>query len=175
MRTINRLLAGVSGGDPDGGLTPTPRGSGYWPAAVGLFAFVWFELVYPHVDRARAGAAVVRGRTSAVMLIGGAVFGDRFYERADPFEVYSSCVAKLSLWGRARRAPRRPQPAGEPGHHAGRGPDWSAVVAVLFGSTAFDSFKDSRRWVQRSSQGSGDVAVPAQQPRAAGLLPRPSG
>ena len=35
------------------------------------------------------------------MLLGGALFGNGFYERGDPFEVYSSLVAKLSVWGRA--------------------------------------------------------------------------
>jgi hypothetical protein len=34
------------------------------------------------------------------MLLGGALFGDRFFAHADPFEVYSSLAAKLSLWGR---------------------------------------------------------------------------
>ena len=36
----------------------------------------------------------------AAMLLGGAMFGNTFYERADPFEVYSTLVAKLSVWGR---------------------------------------------------------------------------
>ena len=34
------------------------------------------------------------------MLLGGALFGSTFYEKADPFEVYSSLCAKLSVWGR---------------------------------------------------------------------------
>ena len=60
-----------------------------WPAALGLFAFVWMELVYPH----NATSAPVRlwcGVYVAVMLIGGALFGNTFYARADPFEVYST-------------------------------------------------------------------------------------
>ena len=32
-----------------------------WPAALGLFAFVWMELVYPHNVDLGAGPAVVRG------------------------------------------------------------------------------------------------------------------
>ena len=50
----------------------------------------------------------------AIMLIGAAVFGDEWLERADPFEVYSSLLAHLSAWGRDGDAARRTQPAGEP-------------------------------------------------------------
>ena len=47
-RTISMLFAKVSG-DPRGpGPVRLPRALGYWPAAAGLFAFVWLELVYPH-------------------------------------------------------------------------------------------------------------------------------
>ena len=79
----------------------------------------------------------------AVMLIGAAVFGDVWFERADPFEVYSSLVAKLSFWGRdgdrgssyAARWRTSPRVTPRPG--------LLAVVAVLFGSTAFDTYKDT--------------------------------
>ena len=37
----------------------------------------------------------------AVLLVGGAVFGSRFYENADPFEVYSTLVGSLSIFGAA--------------------------------------------------------------------------
>ncbi len=30
------------------------------------------------------------------MLVGGALFGNAFYENADPFEVYSTLVGRLS-------------------------------------------------------------------------------
>ena len=60
---------------------------------------MWLELVYPYsteLGPVRLWCAVY----VAVMLVGGALFGSTFYERADPFEVYSSLVAKLSVWGR---------------------------------------------------------------------------
>ena len=88
-----------------------PARLGYWPAALGLFAFVWMELVYPfstELGPVRLWCAIY----VAVMLLGGALFGSGFYERGDPFEVYSSLVAKLSVWGRRghhRDVDRAPQ------------------------------------------------------------------
>lgn len=147
LRTINLALAKLSGSDPDEGLRAYPERWGYWPAAFGLFAFVWMELVYP--DNAQLGpvrlwfAAYV-----AVMLVGGAVFGNRFYERADPFEVYSTLVGRLSPWRReeGRLVVRSPlsnldlQPVL---------PGLLAVCSVLLGSTAFDSFQGSSFWLTR--------------------------
>ena len=96
VRTIHALVGRLTG-DPDRGLYDYPHRLGYWPAALGLFAFVWIELVYPHgtdLGPVRLWCAVYVG----VMLIGGAVFGSAFYERADPFEVYSTLLSKLSIW-----------------------------------------------------------------------------
>ena len=146
VRTINSVFARLTGSDPDRGVFTYPEWLGHWPAALGLYAFVWMELVYPFATelgpvRLWCAAYV------AIMLLGGALFGSRFYELADPFEVYSTMVSRLSVWGRhdeqlVVRSPlanlaRTPVRAG-----------LVAVTAVLFGSTAFDSFKDSTPWVK---------------------------
>jgi hypothetical protein len=81
------------------------------------------------------------------MLVGGALFGNAFYERADPFEVYSTLVSRLSIWGRRGDLLVVRSPLANLDTTPVR-PGLLAVVAVLFGSTAFDSFKDSARWVQ---------------------------
>lgn len=52
-RTIHLLLSRLTGGDPDVGLRRYPSGWGYWPAAIGVFAFVWLELVYQFPPRSR--------------------------------------------------------------------------------------------------------------------------
>ena len=118
VRTINSVFAKLTGSDPDQGVFTYPERLGHWPAALGLYAFVWMELVYPFATelgpvRLWCAAYV------AAMLLGGALFGSTFYEHADPFEVYSTLVGQLSVWGRARRAARGPQPAGQPRHHPG--------------------------------------------------------
>jgi hypothetical protein len=104
------------------------------------------ELVYPHsteLGPVRLWCAAYL----AVMLVGGALFGSVFYENADPFEVYSTLVSRLSVWGRRGdllvvRSPLANLDATPPR------PGLIGVVAVLFGSTAFDSFKDSTPWVK---------------------------
>ena len=145
FRLISTGIARVSGGDPDEGILRYPERLGMWPAAVGLFAFVWMELVYPHnvdLSPVRLWCGVYLG----LMIIGGAVFGNTFYARADPFEVYSSLVARMSVWGRrdgllVLRSPLanlETTPAT---------PGLVGVIAVLFGSTAFDAFRESTRWL----------------------------
>ncbi|WP_426241509.1 hypothetical protein [Nocardioides sp. LHG3406-4] len=153
VRTLNAGFARVAGSDAESGMYDYPSRLGYWPAAVGLFAFVWLELVYPYSTEL-GPVRLWFAAYVAAMLIGGALFGNRFYAYGDPFEVFSTLVAKLSVWGR-RHAPGD----SGPGQLVVRmplanldtvvpGPGLVGVVAVLFGSTAFDSFKDSSRWVR---------------------------
>ena len=150
VRTINLAFARLTGSDPDDGVFPYPARLGYWPAALGLFAFVWMELVYPfstELGPVRLWCAIY----VAVMILGGALFGSRFYERGDPFEVYSSLVAKLSVWGRrdGRLIVRSPLANLDTARAV---PGLLAVLSVLFGSTAFDSFKDSSFWVRYTQE-----------------------
>jgi hypothetical protein len=145
-RTISTSLARAAGSDPETGMFTYPARLGYWPAAIGLFAFVWLELVYPYsteIGPVRLWCAVYLG----VMLVGGALFGNTFLARADPFEVYSTLVGKLSAWGRREGRLVVRSPLANLDTVAAR-PGLVAVVGVLFGSTAFDSFSDSSPWVR---------------------------
>lgn len=146
VRTINLLFAKASGSDPDQGVFTYPERLGHWPAAVGLFAFVWMELVFPYSSElgpVRLWCAVYVG----VMLLGGALYGNTFYERADPFEVYSTLAGKLSIWGRRDGVLVVRSPLANLDTVPVR-PGLVAVVAVLFGSTAFDSFSKSQLWTK---------------------------
>ena len=144
-RTISMMFAKVSG-IPDGqGMYAYPARWGYWPAAAGLLAFVWLELVYPHstdLGPARLWCAAYL----AVMFVGSAIWGSTFLERADPFEVYSSLVAKLSFWGHRDGALVVRSPLANLDSVIPR-PGLVAVVGILFGSTAFDSFRESSAWL----------------------------
>lgn len=146
VRTINLAFAKVSGSDPETGLFTYPARLGHWPAALGLYAFVWLELVYPYSTELGPVRLWVAAYV-AVMLVGGALFGNTFYKHADPFEVYSTLVARLSVWGRRDGRLLIRSPLANLDATPVR-PGLLAVVAVLFGSTAFDSFKDSGAWIR---------------------------
>ena len=147
MRTINAAFAKLTGSDPDTGVFTYPERLGYWPAALGLYAFVWMELVYPFATElgpVRLWCAVY----VAAMLLGGALFGNTFYEHADPFEVFSTLVSRMSVWGAAGASSWWSAARWRTSRPRRSGPGWSRSTSVLFGSTAFDSFKDSTRWVK---------------------------
>jgi hypothetical protein len=123
-----------------------PEGWGYRPAALGLFAFVWMELASPN------SASLPWVRTwlllYAVVLLGGAwLCGQRWLARADPFGVYSMAASRLSPF---RRNPATGKiVVGNPLDHLPSLPVRPGVVlmlAVLLGSTAFDSFSSSPTW-----------------------------
>ena len=82
------------------------------------------------------------------MLVGGALFGSTFYDKADPFEVYSTLMSKLSVWARDDDGPLVVRSPLANLSTVDVRPGLVAVVAVLFGSTAFDSFRDSTPWVR---------------------------
>ena len=92
IRTIHLLLARATGSPPeDAGVRPLPAWLGAWPAAAGLFAFAWLELVAPD----RATTPVIRTFFTAyfgVHLIGAVVFGSRWLDRGDAFEMFSAAA-----------------------------------------------------------------------------------
>ena len=154
MRTLHLGLTRAMRTAPESGIARYPSWLGYWPAAVGLFAFVWTELVDP--DSAFVSTVVTWCLLyAAAMLVGGAVFGSRWFERADPFDVYFGLVARLSPWGRRRdgRLVVRNPLDGLDGVVADRG--LLAVVSVLLGSTAFDSFAASTYWLTKTARPGG--------------------
>ena len=146
LRTLHRGLCALARIDPRQGLVRLPRRLGVWPAALALFAFSWLELVQPD----RTTLAVLRVWALAwlvIMIIGAVVFGSRWIGSADPFETYASTVAQLSPWRRVRDQLRLVNPLA--GVNAWHPPPGSpAVVAVLLGSTAFDSFANTSWWIQ---------------------------
>lgn len=160
LRWVHRGICLLLRRSPSVAVVRYPAWLGQWPAAVGLFAFTWLELVNPDYS---ADLTIVRTWllvVAVILLVGAFVFGDEIFEQADPFEVYSSLVARLSPFGRRTDGVlvmRNPlenldglvAPAGTVG-----------VVAVLFGSTAFDGFHESIHWVRFSQHfGTHQVAL----------------
>lgn len=147
-RTIQTLIGRLTG-RPDG-LRAYPSWLGYWPAAAGLLAFAWLELASPDpasVPAVRTWVALY----VAAMMLGGWMFGPKWFDRADPFDVYSAIVAKLSPFVRDGRwmvhNPLRTLP------QIPIAPGLLAVLATLLGSTAYDSFGASGFWQNQRPSG----------------------
>ena len=146
FRTVHLLACRLLRAKPDHGIARLPDWVGRWPAAIGLFAFVWLELVAP--DRVTIPILLFWLTLYVViMLFGSVLFGQRWFGAADPFEAYALTMAKMSPWARdsssqivlrsplANLATFRPQ--------AGM----VVFIAVLIGSTGYDGFSNSSLWV----------------------------
>ncbi|MDP5310977.1 hypothetical protein [Streptomyces poriferorum] len=146
LRTLHLLGCRVLRRDPAAG-RPLPPRVGMWPAAAGLLAFTWLELVAP--DPASPTALLLfLGLFSAAQLTGAALYGARWFGRADAFEVYSGLLARLSPLGR-RPADRR-LVLRSPFNGLDATPQLPGLVAtvcVMLGSTAYDGFSDAPSWI----------------------------
>jgi hypothetical protein len=156
LRTVYLLLRRIT---PQRPRRSYPESWGYRPAAIGLFAFVWMELASPDSASPRwVGAWLL---IYAVLMLAGAwVCGQRWLARGDPFGVYSMAVSRLSPF---RRNPDTGKIViGNPLDHLPSLPVRPGVVvlmAVLLGSTAFDSFSSSPTWRDFADQLSRNLHV----------------
>jgi hypothetical protein len=130
--TIGGLLAPV---DP-----PAYR-LGNWPAAGGLFAFVWLELVAPSRAEPRVLAVLVVSY-SAVVLGGAARWGRPWLREGDAFSAWFGLLGRMAPLGVAgeRRLPLAGLASLVPR------PGTLALVLVALGSTAFDGMTRSSQW-----------------------------
>ncbi|MEU4838077.1 hypothetical protein [Nocardia testacea] len=138
-RAVYRGYCAVTRRRPESGLLRYPDAWGRWPAALGLFGFVWLELASPNPGSVTAVTLWLAGYL-VLTVAGLLVFGTVWAERADPLEVYSSLLGRLSPVGRgeSRALVLRAPLANLAGTPVGAGS--VAVAATLLGSTAFDSF-----------------------------------
>jgi hypothetical protein len=162
VRALHRVL-----GRPSFGVT-YPQALGYWPAAAGLFAFVWLELASP--DPGSVPAIRIWLLVYLVVTLAGALCcGTRWCARADPFEVYSTVASRLSPM---RRNADGRIAVGNPFDHLVSlpvRPGIVVVLSVLLGSTAFDSFSATPQWRSVTDRVT-DSADGATLLRTAGLL-----
>jgi hypothetical protein len=162
VRTVYLLLQRISPRGLAQSRLSYPETWGYRPAALGLFAFVWMELASPNpasLPWVKCWLLIY-----AVVLLGGAwLCGQRWFARVDPFGVYSMAVSRLSPFRRNQETGRIV--IGNPFDHLLSlpiRPGVVAVLAVLLGSTAFDSFSSSVTWrnfADRLAKAVGDLPV----------------
>jgi len=119
-RASGALVARVAPGATEP--LPYPARVGYWPAALGLLAFGWLELVAPS-GNAPSTVATATLVYSAVTLLGMALYGtEAWASRGEAFSVYFGLFARLSIWERRdARLGIRPPLSGLPGWPAAPG------------------------------------------------------
>jgi hypothetical protein len=124
-----------------------PERLGRWPAAAGLFAFVWIEVVYGRASivsvdiqpHAVAVAALVYSvYTLAMMTVFGA---EKWSERGEAFSVYFGMFGRLGIFGarEGRLYRRRPFSAATSWALV---PGSAAVVIASIAATSFDGAQD---------------------------------
>ncbi|WP_082375462.1 hypothetical protein [Pseudonocardia sp. HH130629-09] len=151
LRLVHAVLARLLRIAPDGIRTLSPR-LGRWPAAAGLFAFAWLELVAPGRTDPVWVATFVSGY-AVIQLAGALVYGRTWFDRCDGFEVYSVLLGALSPLGRLAdgrlglRSPLDGLDRVEPT------PGLVGVVVVLIGSTGYDGLSRTLWWVSAVDDG----------------------
>lgn len=88
----------------------------------------------------------------AIQLTAATVFGSRWFDRGDAFEVYSTLIGHLAVLGRRRDGKlvlRNPLNGLD---NLAPAPGLVATVAVLLGSTAYDGFSSSPLWTRFQQQ-----------------------
>ena len=143
LRLLHTGVLRVARVSPD--LALLPYRWGLWPAALGLGAFTWVELVAEE-NTSLGFLRVLIASFFAISLLGAAVFGRTWFDHADPFEAWSRLLGLLAPLGRrddGRWVLRTPLH----GVNTLRGQrGLVATVAVMLGSTAYDGFSANLGW-----------------------------
>ena len=143
LRALHSGLLTMARVSPD--MAALPYRWGLWPAALGLATFTWVELVAEENTSLGFLRLLVAGFV-AVSLLGAAVFGRVWFDRADPFEAWSRLLGLLSPLGRradGRWVLRTPL-HGVNTLRSQRG--LVPTIAVMLGGTAYDGFSANLSW-----------------------------
>ncbi len=126
---------------------PYPAEWGYWPAAVLLFGFVWFELVFPDSGDPRNVGFAMEVYTLA-MLAGAATWGREWLHRGDAFAVYFRLLAAMAPFYKAPDGQLRVRLPLAGLAELTPTPGLAAVVFVALGSTSFDGLSRTTFWAE---------------------------
>ena len=145
-RAVSALFAAGAGQRAPAPLA-YPERLGRWPAAVGLFGFLFFELVWGQSGFVAAGieprdVAIATLVYSAITFVAMALFGvDRWIERGETFSQYFAMFASLSPLVVEEGGLRVRRPLS--GATRWSGPAGSlALVLVAIGGTTFDGAQE---------------------------------
>jgi hypothetical protein len=124
---------------------PFPERLGRWPAAVGLFAFVWVELVSEWSTDPPMLAGAALGYT-VVTLVAQGVYGvETWSRRGEAFAVYFNLFARMSPFETRDGVVgvRRPLAGLTKLDHA---PGTIAFLCVMIGTVSFDGLSQGSLW-----------------------------
>jgi hypothetical protein len=124
---------------------PYPTALGRWPAAIGIVAFAWFELVFPGRGDP-SNHAIAALAYAAVQLVGMSLYGiEPWSRRGDAFGVYFGLFGRMSAlrWERGTLHRRMPL-SGLTTLDAV--PGTVALLCVMIGTTSFDGFSAGPAW-----------------------------
>jgi hypothetical protein len=143
-RAVGRATGWALGGRAPDPL-PYPQRLGYWPAAAGLFAFAWLELVSSRGDRPFTLAVATLVYSAATWFAMSLYGAEAWSSRGEGFGVYFGLFARLSVFERrGRRIGLRPPLSGlarlEPL------PGIVALLAVMIGTVSFDGLSSGPGW-----------------------------
>jgi hypothetical protein len=126
---------------------PYPARLGRWPAAAGIVAFAWLELVSTSPGRDDPSRLATLALVYAgIQLVGQALYGtDKWSRYGDGFGVYYNLFARLSVFERKDdRLLLRPPLAGVADLDLVSGT--LPLLCVMIGSTAFDGGAEGPLW-----------------------------
>jgi hypothetical protein len=147
VRTLYLAGCALLRRDHRAGLLPYPPRLGNYPAAAGIFAFAWLELVAPQRDtlpvlRAWFGAYAV------LMLMGAVVYGSTWFDRGDGFQVASALYGRLSVIGRRAGGTAVLRNPLDGAASTPKVPGLPVLVSVMLGTTAYDGMSNATFWVR---------------------------
>jgi hypothetical protein len=124
---------------------PYPERLGHWPAAAGILAFAWLELVASSGDTPRS-VAIATLVYSGLTFLAMALYGTRAWvDRGEAFSVYFNLISRVSpLERRGRELGVRPPLSGLAELEPGAGT--VALLAVMIGSVSFDGLSGGALW-----------------------------
>jgi hypothetical protein len=147
-RAVGRICGTVTkrlGGDATPEPLPYPAWLGRWPAAAGILAYAWVELVYSaRTDPSQV--AVMMLVYATIQLVGMSLYGVQVWtERGDAFAVVFGLFGSMSVLHADQGVVRtRPPLSGLPALRAI--PGTVALLVVMIGTTSFDGFSQGPTW-----------------------------
>jgi hypothetical protein len=147
-RAAARAVAWLAAKVSRGGLPapmPYPARLGRWPAAIGILAFAWIELVYSGRGDP-SNLAVLALVYTAAQFVGMSLYGIEPWSRhGDAFGAYFGLIARMSPlhWARGALFVRQPLSGLTTLDVV---PGTVALVIMIIGTTSFDGFSNGPAW-----------------------------